>query len=135
MFNSNSQSGMTKPASYEPVHSECVPLPFDPVSRTRSVTGIDVRTLAPGTEVSMDTVNSHYRFVILDNGGRRALVHGGHYFAGEAEARIEGSTLGGTLLWAGWIAEGLCLELSVQGKRVNTSRVRSIAITTAPRPA
>ena len=135
VFNSNSQSGTTKPASYEPVHSECVPLPFDPVSRTRSVTGIDVRTLAPGTEVSMDTVNSHYRFVILDNGGRRALVHGGHYFDGEAEARIEGSTLGGTLLWAGWIAEGLCLELSVQGKRLSTSRVRSIAITTAPRPA
>jgi hypothetical protein len=98
-------------------------------------TGIDVRTLAPGTEVSMDTVNSHYRFVILDESQRKALVRGGRYFDGEAEARIEGSTLGDTLLWVGWIAEGLCLELSVQGKRVGTSRVRSIAITTAPRPA
>jgi hypothetical protein len=135
VFNSNSQSGTTKPVSYEPVHGECVPLPFDPGSRTRSVTGIDVRTLAPGTEVSMDTVNSHYRFVILDESQRKALVRGGRYFDGEAEARIEGSTLGDTLLWVGWIAEGLCLELSVQGKRVGTSRVRSIAITTAPRPA
>jgi hypothetical protein len=72
---------------------------------------------------------------LLDEGGRRALVHGGHYFEGEAEARIEGSTVGGALLWAGWIGEGLCLELAVQGKRVSTSRVRSIAITTAPGPS
>lgn len=135
VFNSNNQSGTTKPASRANQHGECVPLPSDPESRTRHVTGVDVRTLAAGTRVTMDTVNSRYSFVVLDSGGRRALVHGGRYFDGEGEARIEGSTLGGTLLWVGWIAEGLCLELSVQGKRVGTSRVRSIAITTAPRPA
>lgn len=104
---------------------------FNPDSQTSNVTGIDVRTLPAGTEVTMDTANSHYRFVILDEGGRRALVHGGRYFDGGAEARIEGSTLGGTLLWVGWIARGLCLELSVEGKRVGTSQVRSIAIAPA----
>lgn len=108
---------------------------FNSDHQTSNVTGIDVRTLPPGTEVTMDTANSHYRFVILDDGERRALVHGGRYFDNEAEARIEGSTLGGTLLWVGWIARGLCLELSVHGRRVGTSRVRSIAITTAPRHA
>ena len=131
MLNSNSQSIVTKPAFGMPDPSECVSLPFDHRPRTRSVTGIDVRTLAAGTQVSMDTVNSHYHFVILDEGGRRAMVHGGRYFDGGAEARIEGSSLGGTLLWVGWIGVGLCLELSVQGKRLGTSRVRSIAITTA----
>ena len=135
MFNTDGQCSVTKLASREPDHSECALLPFGFGSLTRSVNGIDVRTLPAGTQVSMDTVNSHYRFVILDDGGRRALVHGGRYFDGEAEARIEGSTLGGTLLRIGWIGEGLCLELSVQGKRVGTSPVRAIAITAAQRPA
>jgi hypothetical protein len=123
---------MTNNASPDASHVEFLSLASNIGSRTRSVTAIDVRTLAAGTQVAMDTANSHYRFVILDEGGRRALVHGGRYFDGEAEARIEGSALGGTLLWVGWIGEGLCLELAVQGKRVSTSPVRSIAITTAP---
>ncbi len=128
VFNSDSQSGVTKPASRELDHRASVPLPFDLRSRARRVSGIDVRRLTAGSEVTIDTVNSRYHFVILDEGGRRALVHGGRYFDGEAKARIEGSTLGGTLLWVGWIGEGLCLELSVQGKRVGTSRVRSIVV-------
>jgi hypothetical protein len=135
MSNSTDQLDMTNNASPEASHAECVSVPSSIGSGTRSVTAVDVRTLAAGTLVAMDTANSHYRFVILDEGGRRALVHGGHYFEGEAEARIEGSTVGGALLWAGWIGEGLCLELAVQGKRVSTSRVRSIAITTAPGPS
>lgn len=134
MSNSTGQPNMTNIPSPGADHAECVALPSDIGSRTRSVTGIDVRTLAAGTQVSMDTVNSHYHFVILDEGGRRALVQGGRYFDHEAEARIEGSTVGGTLLWVGWIAQGLCLELSVQGKRLGTSSVRSITITADCRP-
>jgi hypothetical protein len=97
---------------------------------TLTVNGIDVRKLPAETEVSVDTSNSHYRFVMLDDGGSRALVHGGRYFGDEAEARIEGSTLHGALLRLGWIGLGLSLELSVQGKRIDTSRVRSITIST-----
>jgi hypothetical protein len=131
VFNSNSQSGETTPASVERDDKGGAGVPSAPESQAHSVTGIDIRTLAAGTEVAMDTANSRYRFVIVDGGGRRVLAHGGRHFAGGAEARIEGSTLGGTLLRVGWIARGLCLEFSVQGKRVGTSRVRSIAITTA----
>jgi len=107
-----------------------MPLYPDVSSRTRAVTGVDVRTLPAGTEVAMDTTNSHYRFVMLDDRGSRARVHGGSYFAHEAEGRIEGSTLGGSLLWLGWIGVGLSMELSVQGKRLDTSRVRAITIST-----
>lgn len=134
MFNSDNQSGVTKPASREPDQCECVPLPCDFESQTPTLTGIDVRTLAAGTHVAMDTVNSHYRFVILDKDNRRALVYGGRFFDREAEVRIEGSTLGGGHLWVGWIEQGLCLEFSVQGRRVVTSRVRSISITADCRP-
>jgi hypothetical protein len=98
---------------------------------TRTVSGVDVRRLPAATEIAVDTSNSHYRFVMLDDGGSRALVRGGRYFDDEAEARIEGSTLGGTLLRLGWIGLGLKMELSVQGRRLDTSCVRSITISPA----
>jgi hypothetical protein len=95
---------------------------------TQTVSGIDVRKLPAETEISVDTSNSHYRFVKLDDGGSRVLVRGGRYFDDEAEARIEGSTLGGTLLRLGWIGLGLSMELSVDGRRLGTSRVQSITV-------
>lgn len=110
--------------------------PAAPVSettpRTGTVTGVDVRRLSPGTELVVETSNSFYHFVMLDAGGLRALASGGR-FDREAEVRIEGSTLGGTLLKVAWIGRGLSLELSVRGRRLDTSRVRSITISTVHR--
>jgi hypothetical protein len=98
---------------------------------THTVSGIDVRRLPAATEIAVDTSNSHYRFVMLDDGGSRALVRGGSYFDDQAEARIEGSTLGGTMLRLGWIGLGLSMELSVDGRRLGTSRVQSISLSTS----
>jgi hypothetical protein len=103
-------------------------LPPDATPQARDVGGVDVRTLPPGTEVVVDTSNSHYRFVMLDGGGLRAVVRGGLRFDDCAEVRIAGSTYGGSLLRIGWIAPGLFLELAVGGKRLGTSRVRSVSI-------
>jgi hypothetical protein len=86
-----------------------------------------VRSLPAGSEVVVGTCNSRYRFVMLDAGGRNALVEG-PYFPQETTVRIEGSTLGGSLLRIGWIGLDLSLELSCGGKRVVTSRVRSIGV-------
>ena len=69
-----------------------------------------------------------YRFVMLDESGRNALVEGGPYFPRPSAARVEGSTLGGSLLKVGWIGLGLFVELSFGGKRIITSRVRSISV-------
>ena len=65
---------------------------------------------------------------MLDGSGRNALVEGGPYFPQETTALVEGSTLGGSLLKVGWIGLGLFLELSFCGKRIVTSRVRSISV-------
>jgi hypothetical protein len=92
------------------------------------VAGIDVRGLPPGTELEVDTLNSRYRFVILDESAANALVQGGPYFHEEAKVRINGSVLGGTLLKSGWIGLGMCVEILAGSQRVSTSRVRSITI-------
>lgn len=131
MFNRHSQLGMTSDALAPGDHPGPMSPRPDATSPTPTVDGVDVRTLPAETEVAVDTSNSHYRFVMLDDAGSRALVRGGRCFGHEAVARIEGSALGGTLLWLGWIGVGLSMELSVQGRRLSTSRVRSITISTA----
>ena len=88
---------------------------------------VDVRLLPSGTELVVETCNSRYRVVMLDQ-GPYVLVQGGRYFRQKTEARLEGSALGGGLLKAGWIVLGLCMEVSHLGKRIVTSRVRSISV-------
>ena len=88
---------------------------------------VDFRSLPSGAELVVETCNSCYRVVMLDQ-GRNVLVQGGRYFRQKTEARLEGSALGGGLLKAGWIVSGLCMEVSHLGKRIVTSRVRSISV-------
>ena len=92
------------------------------------VTGVDIRSLPAGTKVVVTTRNSRYRFVTLDGSGGNALVEGGSYFPQATTVRVEGSSLGKSLLKVGWIGLGLFLKLSCGGKQVITSHVRSIRI-------
>ena len=100
----------------------------DRARRSDGITGIDLRSLPAGTAVVVDTRHSRYRFVMLDGSTLNALVEGGQYFPQETIARVEGSTLGGSPLKVGWIGLGLFVELSFGGKRIITSRVRSISV-------
>lgn len=97
------------------------------VAHLSSPYGVDLRSLPPGTELVVDTRNSCYRVVMLED-GLNALVQGGQYFGQETVARIEGSIVRGSLLNIGWIDLGLHLEISACGRRIVTSRVRSIRI-------
>ena len=91
-----------------------------------SHTAIDVRSLPSGTELVVETRNTQYRLLVLD-GRWNVLVQGGRHFRDATAARVEGSTFGGSLLKLGWITIGLFLEISVGGRRITTSRVRSIS--------
>src|SRR5688572_20102389 len=86
------------------------------VPQRGKLTGIDVSTLRQGTQVVVDTQNSCYRLVMRDGCVGDALVEGGGHFPRETTARIEGSTLEGSLLKIGWIGVGLFLELSFGDK-------------------
>jgi hypothetical protein len=128
MFRTRDEPGLAKEAI--PYHGEPEPASqlrgFAPQSS--GVSGIDISALPPRTEVVVETCNSRYSFVILDGASGEALVEGGRYFPQETTARIEGSILGGSPLEIGWIGLGLFLVLSIDGKRIVTSRVRSITI-------
>jgi hypothetical protein len=128
MFSSSDEPGAARDAITRNAEPE-------PASQFRAfapesgrVEGIDISALPQGTEVVVDTCYSRYRLVILDGSVGDALVEGGRYFPLETTARIEGSTLGGSLLKIGWIGPGWFLELSRGGKRIVTSCVRSIRI-------
>jgi hypothetical protein len=131
MFSAQSQSSLSSSAVAHGDHAESTPSHAETLSQTRTVTGVDVRTLPAGTEVAVETSNSRYRLVMVSDHGSRALVQGGRHVGDEREARIQGSTLRGSLLRLGWIGVGLSMELSIQGRLLDTSRVRSITISVA----
>lgn len=89
---------------------------------------VDVQTLAPGTELVVDTLNSRYHLVVIDRSDRSVLVHGGALFDAATPARIEGSVSGGIVLRPGWITVGRSLGLIDGERRVVTSPVRSIVV-------
>jgi hypothetical protein len=90
--------------------------------------GLSIAELEPITPLLIRTENSLYRITVLEPRGRRILVQGGTYFPESTPAELEGSSLGGSLLKQGWIAPGLRMEISTDGRRIVTSRVRSMEI-------
>jgi hypothetical protein len=90
--------------------------------------GLSIADLDPITPLIVRTENSLYRITVLEPRGRRILVQGGSYFPESTHAELEGSSLGGSLLKQGWIAPGLRMEISTDGRRIVTSRVRSMEI-------
>jgi hypothetical protein len=90
--------------------------------------GLSITELDPITPLLVQTENSLYRITVLEPRGRRILVQGGSYFPESTHAELEGSSLGGSLLKQGWIGPGLRMEISTDGRRIVTSRVRSMEI-------
>jgi hypothetical protein len=128
MFNSCEEPGAASEGVTYGDQPELASQSMDFATQNGRVTGIDLRSLPPGTEVVVDTRHSRYRFVMFDGLGSNALVQGGRYFRQETEARINGSTCGGSPLKSGWIGLGLFVEISAGGMRIVTSRVRSITV-------
>lgn len=127
MFNSTESNG-TRKAIADSHQSQPRADSADSLAPHGEVADIDLHLLRPGTELRVDTRNSQYRILMLDGNDCHALVRGGRYFAQETEARIDGSAIVGNIIKLGWICLGQCMELSVHGKRLITSRVRSINV-------
>ena len=94
------------------------------VSATSEADGVSLRDLEPLTTLFVRTCNSLYRIVISQN--TAVFVQGGQFFPDVTNARLEGSSFGGSCLKVGWIAVGLHMEIFADGQRIITSPVRAI---------
>jgi hypothetical protein len=88
--------------------------------------GVLLGALAPIEELEVRTRNTIYRVTVLGGGDARVFIQGGRFFPVQSEVRLNGSTLGGSLLKVGWIGCGFCMELMHDGQRITTTRVREI---------
>jgi len=88
--------------------------------------GIHLRDVEPLTTIIVRTHNSCYRILIAHD--TTATVRGGAFFPEPTPARIDGSSLGGTLLKVGWIGIGLRMEIFTDGRRITTSPVRDVTL-------
>lgn len=90
--------------------------------------GVSIPDLEAGTELKVRTRHSTYHLRVIDPENRYVVLEGGKLFPDEIEARICGSTAGGTAIKTGWIGVGLRMEIRENGRRATTSPVESIEI-------
>lgn len=99
---------------------------------SREGRGLTITGLEPGVTLLVKTRHSSYRVTILDSARRLVAVDGG-VFPEETVVTLSGATFGGSALKAGWIVEGLRLELCDGRQRITSSPVESVEIeTTSP---
>ena len=94
------------------------------VDTATTADGVCVRDLEPLTTLLVRTCNSRYRITISRNAA--IFVQGGQFFPETTNARLEGSSAGGSFLKVAWIGIGLRMEISAGGQRIVTSPVRAI---------
>jgi hypothetical protein len=94
------------------------------VSSTAAGDGVSLSDLEPLTTLVVATMNSRYRITVSANAA--IFVQGGRFFPDTTEAKLEGSSAGGSFLKVAWIGIGLRMEISSGGRRIVTSPVRAI---------
>jgi hypothetical protein len=95
---------------------------------SRSLQGVELATLTRFDRIDVRTVNSDYRIFLLDPETGRALLQGGRQITGQVEAKVFGSSFGGSVLRTGWIGVGLRMEALANDKYIRTSPVQSLCV-------
>ena len=88
----------------------------------------DIRQLAAGTEVIVDTLHTKYRLLIVDGPAGRVWMQGGRMFQETTEAWIEGTRTEDQELLNGVIRVGLGFDFIVWHQRGRTAPVQSFVI-------
>lgn len=94
--------------------------------------GIGIRAVAEGTPLTIRTLYSTYEMIVRDGAHHDVLLKGGPFVPEWTEARLNGSTDGGSAVRSGWIGIGLRMEIVVDRRRFTTSPVHSIVIEGTP---
>ena len=91
----------------------------------RHMEGVELDRLEPLTTLLVWTWHSLYRVIVRE--GCEVVVQGGSSFLEPTPAHVEGASIGGGLLKAGWIGVGFLMELRITGQLIRTSPVVAIA--------
>jgi hypothetical protein len=88
--------------------------------------GLQIDTLPALCALTIQTRNTDYRLTVIDGRRGDVLVTGGRFFATPTRARLNGATLGGSLLkWRG-VYCGFRLEFQLGSQTIVTTRVQSV---------
>ena len=94
--------------------------------------GVQIDGLAPLQVAQVRTRNSTYEVAVAGDRAGDVFVRGGRYFPEWTRVQLAGASLGGACLKRHGIYIGFCVEFYSSGRRVVTSRVRSIIREGAP---
>ena len=127
---------MTRSAIVQAPAVERVPIPASGVLSAWSAHdwrgGIHVDDLIALECLVVKTENSTYEIILLSPDTAHILVRGGAFFPVFTQARLAGSSLGGSFLKLRSVHVGFRLELSTERGFVITSPVRSVSRAAEP---
>jgi hypothetical protein len=90
--------------------------------------GVQVDAVPPLQAVEVCTRNTTYHVLVIDGSRGEVVVTGGRFFPTATRARLNGSTMGGSLLKARGIYCGFRLELQIGSQVILTTRVVAVAL-------
>ena len=90
--------------------------------------GVGLADLDPITTLLVRTHNTLYRITAVRPPTTHVLVQGGRFFPNTTDARLWGSSFGGSLLKMAWIGVGLRMEICANGQLIITSPVKAIHV-------
>jgi hypothetical protein len=90
--------------------------------------GLQVGSVPDFTIITVQTRNTTYEITVIDGETREVLIRGGKFFPVRTEARLAGSSMGGSFLKIGGIYAGFNMEILAAGTTVVTTPVQSIRV-------
>jgi hypothetical protein len=88
--------------------------------------GIQINELKELDKFSVETMHHMYEITVIDPHTGEVMIRGGECFPVATSAHVSGASLHFSFIKLRGIYVGLHIELSVNGRRIVTSRVRSI---------
>jgi hypothetical protein len=122
---SDSSSGIFPPRSGEGAFVAHTATLDGFVAATSSGPGVALGAFDPLTSLIVETRNTRYHIIVTRSD--EIIIQGGSFFPDPTPARLEGASLGSSLLRLGWIGLGLRMEIRARGQRIVTTPVRTIA--------
>jgi len=90
--------------------------------------GLQLEALHDMEKLTVRTENSTYDITVISGKSGEILIRGGRFFPEFTQARLAGSSLGGSFLKLRGIYVGFSLEVHFEQRMIITSRVRNISL-------